>query len=281
MIKERIFLVGCPRSGTTLLQSIIATHPEIASFPESHFFSKLFSNRSSWEQRLGLGAQDIQPCIDDFLQAVNHKGLKAKFPQKYGFAFQYANAFQAVLDEISNSQRKKMWLEKTPKHLHYINEIEKWIQGAKFIHIIRQGQDVVASLYDVTHKHPNLWDGKRSIDKCLDRWIKDITISHQYMDKPNHLILSYEKIISHCESVLGSLEGFLGIPFSQTSLSQRTTFAQTIISKNESWKNSVNQPIQNKGSEKFYKTFSKEERLKILDRLSTIDITDFRHFYVE
>ncbi|MGL4503377.1 MAG: sulfotransferase family protein, partial [Planktothrix sp.] len=41
IIKNRIFLVGCPRSGTTLLQSLLAAHPQIASFPESHFFQSL------------------------------------------------------------------------------------------------------------------------------------------------------------------------------------------------------------------------------------------------
>ena len=37
-IKDRIFIVGCPRSGTTLLQSLLAAHPQIHSFPETHFF---------------------------------------------------------------------------------------------------------------------------------------------------------------------------------------------------------------------------------------------------
>ncbi|NJL55543.1 sulfotransferase [bacterium] len=34
-----LFLVGCPRSGTTLLQSMLASHPQIASFPETKFSS--------------------------------------------------------------------------------------------------------------------------------------------------------------------------------------------------------------------------------------------------
>ncbi|MGC1525664.1 MAG: sulfotransferase, partial [Phormidesmis sp.] len=35
---KRLFLVGCARSGTTLLQSLLASHPGVASFPESNFF---------------------------------------------------------------------------------------------------------------------------------------------------------------------------------------------------------------------------------------------------
>jgi hypothetical protein len=40
-IKGRFFLVGCPRSGTTLLQSLIVAHSQIASFPESKFFQRV------------------------------------------------------------------------------------------------------------------------------------------------------------------------------------------------------------------------------------------------
>ncbi|MEM9163612.1 MAG: sulfotransferase, partial [Cyanobacteria bacterium P01_F01_bin.4] len=37
----KFFVVGCSRSGTTLLQSLLASHPEIISFPESKFFVDL------------------------------------------------------------------------------------------------------------------------------------------------------------------------------------------------------------------------------------------------
>ena len=37
-VKERVFIVGVPRSGTTLIQSLLASHPQIETFPESHFF---------------------------------------------------------------------------------------------------------------------------------------------------------------------------------------------------------------------------------------------------
>ncbi|NJL67494.1 MAG: sulfotransferase [Microcoleus sp. SM1_3_4] len=42
---KRIFLVGCPRSGTTILQSLLASHPEIISFPESKFFHYLLYDK--------------------------------------------------------------------------------------------------------------------------------------------------------------------------------------------------------------------------------------------
>ena len=54
------FLVGCPRSGTTLLQSLIASHPQVYSLPETNFFrlllhSEEFPRRCAPPLRLAKG----------------------------------------------------------------------------------------------------------------------------------------------------------------------------------------------------------------------------------
>lgn len=87
-IQARLFLVGCPRTGTTLIQSLLAAHSQIASFPESHLL--LAGGGTRWGQTI--------------------------------------------------------WLEKTPLHLLYIKQFEQFIPGVKFIHLLRNGADVVASL---------------------------------------------------------------------------------------------------------------------------------------
>lgn len=265
-IKERIFLVGCPRSGTTLLQSIVAAHPAVASFPESHFFAKLLLRRNRWERLLCLGSQEVNHCIDDFLLDVKREDLRALFPKRYGFTFQYASAFQKALDAIAGN--KTIWLEKTPRHLHYIHEIEKWIKGAKFIHITRSGQDVVASMYEVTHKYPDVWQGHRSIEQCVDRWSSDMAISKKYSRKSNHLIVSYENLINDSDSVLRALERFINIRFDASLMMHRASVAQKIILNNEVWKGLVDQPIQPRNARKFYEVFNQDEQKKVLDRLA-------------
>ena len=40
-VSTRVFLVGCPRSGTTLLQCLLAANSHLASFPETHFFERM------------------------------------------------------------------------------------------------------------------------------------------------------------------------------------------------------------------------------------------------
>lgn len=43
-----IFVVGFPRSGTTLAQSLIGAHPRIAAPLEMHYFSRVVMHRSCW-----------------------------------------------------------------------------------------------------------------------------------------------------------------------------------------------------------------------------------------
>ena len=43
------------------------------------------------------------------------------------------------------------WVEKTPANLYAVDVIERWVPGARFVHIVREGADVVASLCAVAH----------------------------------------------------------------------------------------------------------------------------------
>jgi hypothetical protein len=42
---QRVFLLGCPRSGTTFLQAALSGHPAIASIPETAFFERTMPDR--------------------------------------------------------------------------------------------------------------------------------------------------------------------------------------------------------------------------------------------
>ena len=58
---SRAFIVSCPRSGTTLLQSLLAAHSDIHSFPESNFFA-LATPRNLWRRFLGLHCSLRSQC---------------------------------------------------------------------------------------------------------------------------------------------------------------------------------------------------------------------------
>jgi hypothetical protein len=268
-IKSRLFLVGCPRSGTTLLQSLLAAHPEVISFPESHLFQSLWMHR--WSRLLGLAYPKGRQQLNWFLQEINQPQFINNLPKNARFMHQYGKVLQEALDSATLAQGKQIWLEKSPEHVRYIRYIEAAIPDAKFIHLIRNGSDVVASLYDVTHKHrqPEVWGEPWELEKCIRHWVRSVEFSSLHLNKPNHILVRYEALVENPEVILRELCDFIGTPFYPSMLKDYGKTAQKVVLNNEAWKASVGDPISNANSTKFYKLFTPEQQQYILDNVNT------------
>ena len=151
-----------------------------------------------------------------------------------------------------------------------IDYIEKHIREAKFIHIIRNGADVVASLYEVTNKYPQTWSGGWNIDKCITQWIEDVQISLNYQDKPNHILVQYEQLVHEPTSVLGRICNFINIDFDEIMLENYRSTTKEIVLENEPWKISVGEPISNRNGRKFDNLFAPEQQSYILKKISEV-----------
>ena len=268
-----------PRSGTTLLQSLLAAHPEITSFPESHIFKDLVVHHKPgawiWGNVLGLVKPRGVARFNSFLQAIDQEQLRSCLPKNAVFVRQYALAFIEILDIVTEQQGRSIWIEKTPQHLHCVDYIEKVIPEVKFIHIIRNGADVVASQYDAATKNPEVWKGRQSIDNCVDLWIKDVQTNLKHLHKSNHILVKYEQLVKDAQSVLEEICKFLEIPFTDIMLQQYTKTAEQLILKRElPWKNTVAEPICNTNGTKFYKLFDEQQRQHIMNRLSCSKIEE-------
>ncbi|MEL7003491.1 MAG: sulfotransferase, partial [Bacteroidota bacterium] len=75
---KRVFLVGCPRSGTTLLQSRLATHPCVESFPESFFYNYFVPSKKILAN-LGIASRWCKPKFLEFLENIDRKDLAPIF----------------------------------------------------------------------------------------------------------------------------------------------------------------------------------------------------------
>ncbi len=204
----RTFLVGCPRSGTTLLQSLLFGHPNVISFPETFFFVHAL-NAEGKLHSLGLASVGAQRGFESLAQlGLIHPGQRRRWAAirtERGCA----RTFTRALDGATARADKALWLEKTPSHLHRVTAIERYVPRAKFVHIIRRGTAVVASLYDVTHRHTEAWGEPRDIDDCAKRWQHDVRASLVHVGKPNHAFVAYEDLVADPDAVLMRLCGFL------------------------------------------------------------------------
>lgn len=259
-ILTRVFLVGCPRSGTTLLQSMLAANSRIMSFPETHLYERLFSGRPILSA-LGVASRNARPCWDVCVAEIGHPEMREFLPKNAIFVRQFSKTFVQVLDDITKDQGKSVWIEKTPGHLRSVDKIEKLVSNVRFVHILRNGEDNIASMFEMGKKYPDAWGPwYGTLDQCIQRWITDISISKNCALKENHHLVRYEKLIEDPGMVLVNLCEFLGVPFEEKMLSDYSKSADQLILEREPWKTSVHEPIWTVRKNRFDDFLNNEQR---------------------
>ncbi|MFT4256494.1 MAG: sulfotransferase [Pseudoxanthomonas sp.] len=262
VVRQRVFLVGCPRSGTTLLQSILHAHRHIQSLPETHFLPHLLGSeefrRSSADTPCSLKAR--RRCLGrralagvglvnrrrarnawDYLQALN---VARRPPQDGGLRLSsQLAAFVDSLDEYALEAHKPMWLEKTPDHLFYIEQLQRWVPDARFIHLIRDGRQVVASLYRAAQRYPD-WRPFLDLERGVDRWCTAVNESARWQGDARHLHVRYEDLVWHPEQTLQRVLIFLGCEPEAGLWSRSQHRAGELIRGNEPWKEGNLLPMQ-------------------------------------
>ncbi len=265
---QRVFLVGAPRSGTTLLQSLLASHSQIVTLPETKFFNFIGNGQRRF-CRLGIANKKQQNVYHNFCGML--PSMPFLLPKNPYFVFAYAKLFLRAMDSLAMQQNRSVWLEKTPSHALNVRNIEKYIPGVKFVHNVRNGRDNIASIYDACLKYPETF-GDADIPLIFEWWKKHIIASIRYSGKPNHLIVGYPQVVNDTKLTLQKVCDFIGIPFEEEMLDRdNNTISKLIIQ--EKWKDEVHSPIESRDNRKFCTLFTEEEQEWILERLSQIDLS--------
>lgn len=153
-----IFVVGCPHSGTSLMQAIVGSHSDIHCIKRE---TRLFMSGS------------IDECDRKMINFYKR----------------------------AQNNRKSSWIEKTPEHIHRLDMMLKNYKTAKIVIMIRDGRDVVASLYARIDY---------GLKEAVDRWIKDNTIALNFADHPQVLLIKYEDLILNFENTMIRVFDFIG-----------------------------------------------------------------------
>ncbi|MGB3535684.1 MAG: sulfotransferase [Microcoleaceae cyanobacterium] len=266
-----IFLLGCPRSGTTLLQSLLSAHPEIASFPESKFFQCLPPAENSRRCKLGIISHQLKPWLKTYFEKdIKRPEMLHYFP-KIPLRKLYTQRFFKVLSILAAEQGKSIVLEKTPQHIFYLKEITTYCPQSKVIHLIRNGVDVVASLYEATHRYPQYWDGVWELDQCIDWWNRAVDISQQYAHDPNHLLVIYEQLLENPERVLQKICQFIQLSYYPEMIQNYGKASQYLI-LDEAGRSVNRSQIKPSNSNKFCRVFTQKQQSYILSSLKPVKL---------
>ena len=232
-----IMIGGCGRSGTTLLLSIIGAHPNIYAFPkETGTFINWYKSVQYFFKN-AKGEADQVPRLDKFYRLI----LKCNIP-----------------DDVTR------WCEKTPKNIRYLDKILSYFtEDLKFIHIIRDGRDVMLS------HHPNAPD-KYWVSP--ERWINDVRKGLKYEDHPQVLTIKYENLVLNYEEKIEKICTFINEECTEELYSY---FKHTNVQKTNAWYNkaqqihtdSVKKWEKEKNKDRVEEVMKNDEVVKLLDRL--------------
>lgn len=139
----KLFVVGYMHSGTTLLQNILGKSPEIFMIGgETKFFELLNLGTNAREKyRFGWTSKCFEKFMPQYLEVFSKHYLPEHNISKQKATEKFANIF----DELCQITGKRFWLEKTPSHAIFINDICNSYPDAKLIFIVRDIRDVYAS----------------------------------------------------------------------------------------------------------------------------------------
>jgi len=204
-------VVGSPRSGTTLLYHSLLSSGCFAVYrAETEIFSTI-AFRFDFTSPKGLQRLlDIWNRSDLFQLS----GLDAgRFRDRImGECHSSGDFLRIFMESIARQQRVDRWAEKTPDHLLYAAEIKKTIPDALFIHIIRDGRDVAASMGVLGYIPVLPWDRRREVlaaglywEWLLRQGRKAVqSLGRDYME------VRYEDLITSPQPTLDRISSFIG-----------------------------------------------------------------------
>ncbi len=209
--KAPVFVLGCPRSGTTVLYHMLLSAGGFAVYrAESNVFNLLapkFGNLNSSRNRArllefwsrsklfrvsGLDAEEISAKIDAECRSAG-------------------DFLRITMRETARKQGVDRWADCTPDHLLYIHEIKRQIPDALIIHAIRDGRDVALSFAQQGWSHPLWWDRKHKIPVAALYWAWIVrqgreagrTLGHDYIE------VRFEDLVGKPTEALGRMGEFI------------------------------------------------------------------------
>jgi Sulfotransferase family len=191
-----VFVLSLPRSGSTLLQRIIATHPEVATASEPWLLLPVLGVQESEFGKTIYGQTLFVDAMRDFIDEM---------PEKWDTYYAAVRLFAHTLyREVAGD--RSCFLDKTPRYHLIASRLIECFPRAKFILLWRNPLAVIGSML---HSYGNVWRMHRfHVD--LFRGIEELLrVRARYGELL--LVLNYEELVSNPEQSLNRIFGHIGL----------------------------------------------------------------------
>jgi hypothetical protein len=212
-----LFVVGCPRSGTTLVQRMLDAHPRLAVSNDPHFIHEGLPKRGGRD--VALTPELVERVLA--CRALRRLGLPEEEIRSAAFrSATYGELVSAIYDEFARSRGKALAGEKTPRYVRFLPLLHGLFPWARILHVIRDGRDVALSMLDWAKpdRGPGryrLWR-EQPIAVCALTWRWHVTTGQRdgsVLGPTLYREIGYERLIAEPEVTMRRILAFLELPF--------------------------------------------------------------------
>ena len=222
-----VFIVGCPRSGTTLLQRIVNAHPRLAIVHETHWIPKFYKRGTG----LTPDGRVTPQLVDHIVGHRTFRKLGIGRESLVGLLHRdgsvpYAAFVRGIYDLYADSHGKALVGDKTPEYGRKLRILHGLFPEARFVHLIRDGRDVGLSHLHWKVKTDKLnwrlatW-GQDPVTTGALWWKWNVRLTQeagQPLGPGQYYELRYERLVACPEEECARLCEFLGIRYEDAML---------------------------------------------------------------
>lgn len=222
-----IFIIGNPRSGTTLFRLMLSAHPNIYIAQECGFLEYFYDKYKNFDGQKKI----IDNFIEDVLNSkkiefwnLDKNGLKEFIYNKSPNSYKELAASVYEYYGKKNYPNKSRWGDKNNYYLHHIEKIYNIYPEAQFLHIVRDGREVVRSYLDLKKNENNSKyapDLPKTIRTAIKDWVhnlSEINASFKKINSDNIFEFRYEDLVVNPKETLLKICNFLNEPFSKNMI---------------------------------------------------------------
>ena len=250
-------IVGVGRSGTTLLMSMLNSHPDVALPPESHFVAQHLVKHPR------AGVAELAPKLADDHQftrlGFNISDLLKPF-ENGDQSFSVANLYRSILEQYAARRGVQIIGDKAPRNIEYLPVLHRVFPEAKIIHLIRDPRDVYLS------RAAAQWSSSRPDVLHFVAYRAQTALGRRWGRRlfgENYLEVRYESLITRPEAELERICHLLKIPYDRKMLRFADAAEELIFPDEMAWKKEALGPLLRHNKEKWQHDLPKRKVTRI------------------
>ncbi len=243
-----VFLVGCPRSGTTLLQRMLDSHSAVAIAPETHFIRRFWLKRDDFGDL--VENRNYHDLVDEVIAMPEFAEMELDREAFRSAAMdsprEYPALFRLLLTTFAQARQATVVGEKTPNHLLYMPTLQEFFPEARFIHLVRDPRAVVNSW-----RHVPWTTGWVAGDAMVWRRYMAAARRRPPTGRDRLLTVHYEELAQSPEQTLDEVCRFIGVAYEEQIRNFHEDAPRGVNLAREPWKTNVTRPVDPSRMEKW------------------------------